>query len=131
MCFFKPELLSIAIAVTKRIRYALVQVDSSQDQTDGKAQQGVLIASSIFWSCCTLVAISLAHRTRQSYLALIRHSAQVNHFNAHSCAFEVFMPSFQVHPLPQAPIVDIVSRIISAPAYGQVPMSHASVPIGW
>ena len=96
-----------------------MQVDSSQDQTDGKAQQGVLIAS------------SLAHRTRQSYLALIRHSSQVDHFNAHSCTFVVFMPSFQVHPLPQAPIVDIMSRIISAPAYGQVPMSHASVPIGW
>ena len=107
-----------------------MQVGRSQDQEDGNTQQGVLIASSIFWSCCTLVAISLAYRTRMSYLALIRHSTQAGVPTRAAVRVPVLTTCLQVHPLPQAPVVDVMSRIISAPAYGQVHMSHASVPIG-
>jgi hypothetical protein len=36
----------------------------------------------------------------------------------------------QVHPDPQAAVVDIESRIVSASAYSHVPMTYASLPIG-
>lgn len=92
------------------VLYTLVQSSSSQEQTEGNTQQGVFIASSIFWACCSIAAASLAHRTRQSYLALIRHNSQVQPFHEPS-------------------VIDVGSRIMSAPAYSHVPMMHASVPI--
>lgn len=90
--------------------YELVQSESSQEQSDSNAQQGVLIASVIFWTCCAIAAASLSHRTRQSYAALIRHTSQVL-------------------PIQDASSIYVEPRIISVPAYGHVPMSHASVPI--
>jgi hypothetical protein len=116
--------------LTARIRYKLVQSESTQQQSDSNAQQGVLIASLIFWSCCAIAAASLAHRTRQSYLALIRQTSQATTCNWACAQLWLLTPRHQVHPNQEASTIDAESRIVSAAAYGRVPMSHASVPIG-
>lgn len=116
--------------LTAQNRYKLVQSSSSQEQTEGNAQQGVFIASSIFWTCCSIAAASLAHRTRQSYLALIRHNSQVTNLKLVRSQSPILTPCHQVQPFHETSVVDAGSRIVPSPAYGHVPMTHASVPIG-
>jgi hypothetical protein len=116
--------------MTARARYKLVQAESAQEQSDSNAQQGVHIASLIFWSCCAIAAASLAHRTRQSYAALVRHNSQATECNWALMHMSSLMLRCQVHPIREESAIAVESRIISAPAYGHVPMTHASVPIG-
>ncbi len=49
-----------------------------------------------------------------SYLALIRHSTQAGVPTRAAVRVPVLTTCLQVHPLPQAPVVDVMSRIISA-----------------